>query len=143
MRVEEFKAKSSCITDVFSKINIEKSDITPEEFRKANEFILKYKDVFSTGDADVGHATDVTHKIELSDEHPFAQRYRKIPPAMIKEVREHINLLLKTGIIRKSKSPWASNVVLVRKKDNTLRLCVDFRQLNKKTKKDAYALPRI
>ena len=62
---------------------------------------------------------------------------------MINEVREHINLLLKTGIIRKSKSPWASNVVLVRKKDNTLRFCVDFRQLNKKTKKDAYALPRI
>ena len=102
VRVEEFKGKSSIITDVFSKINIDKSDITPEEFRKANEFISKYKDVFSTGDADVGYATDVTHKIELSDEHPFAQRYRKIPPAMINEVREHINLLLKTGIIRKS-----------------------------------------
>ena len=96
MRVEESWAKSSYITDVFSKIDINKSNIT---------------DVFSTGDADVEHANDVTHKIELSHEHPFAQRCRKIPPAMINEVREHINLLLKTGIIRKSKSPWASNVV--------------------------------
>ena len=56
-------------------------------------------------------------------------------------IREHINLFLKTRISRKSKSPRASNVVIVRKKDNTF--CVDFRQLNKKTKKDAYALPRI
>ena len=139
MREDEFKAKSTYITDVFSKINIDKSDITPEEFRKANKFISKYRDVFSTGDADVGHATDVTHKIELSDEHPFAQRYRKIPPAIARnnEVREHISLS-----IRKSKSPWASNVVL-EKKDNTLILCVDFRQQNKKTMKEAYALPRI
>ena len=116
MREDEFKVKSTYITDVFSKINIDISDITPDEFRIANKFISKYRDVFSTGDADVGHATDATHKKELSDEHPFAQRYRKIPPAMINEVREHITLLLKTGIIRKSKSPWASNVVLVRKR---------------------------
>ena len=42
-----------------------------------------------------------------------------------------------------SSSPFASNVVLARKKDNTLRLCVDFRQLNLNTKKDSYSLPRI
>jgi len=50
---------------------------------------------------------------------------------------------LDAGIIQKSQSPWASNIVLVRKKDLSLRLCVDFRQLNKRTVKDAYALPRI
>ena len=52
VRVEKFKTISSYITDVFSKININKSDISPEEFRKTDEFISKYSDVFSQGDAD-------------------------------------------------------------------------------------------
>ena len=58
------------------------------------------------------------------------------------EVRNHIDQLLSSGIIRKSKSPWASNVVLVRKKNGSLRMCVDYRSLNNRTVKDAYALPR-
>jgi hypothetical protein len=62
---------------------------------------------------------------------------------MYNEVKQHIQELLDAGVIRKSHSPWASNIVLVRKKDQSLRLCVDFRQLNKRTIRDAYALPRI
>jgi hypothetical protein len=62
---------------------------------------------------------------------------------MIREVQQHLKLLLQTGIFRKSHSTWSSNVVLVKKKDNSIRFCIDFRQLNKKSKKDAYALPRI
>ena len=62
---------------------------------------------------------------------------------MYSEVRQHIKQLLDSGVIRKSQSPWASNIVLVRKRDLSLRLCVDFRQLNKMTVRDAYALPRI
>ena len=93
--------------------------------------------------ADVGHATTVQHKIELEDERPFKQRYRHIPPSMFEEVRSHLHQLLRCGIIRKSHSPWSSNVVLVKKKNGSLRICVDYRQLNNKTKKDAYSLPRI
>ena len=59
------------------------------------------------------------------------------------EVQQHIKQLLGVGIIRHSQSPYASNVVLVRKKDSTLRICADFRQLNSRSVKDAYALPRI
>lgn len=62
---------------------------------------------------------------------------------MFKEVRDHLQQLLTAGIIRKSKSPFSSNVVLVRRKNGDLRMCVDYRQLNNKTKKDAYTLPRI
>ena len=51
--------------------------------------------------------------------------------------------MLQLGAIRKSKSPWASAVVLVCKKDGSLRFCIDLRKLNEKTIKDAYALPRI
>lgn len=62
---------------------------------------------------------------------------------MIDEVRNHIEQLLAAGIIRPSKSPFTSNVVLVRKKNGKLRLCVDYRQLNGITVKDSYALPRM
>lgn len=62
---------------------------------------------------------------------------------MIEEVRQHLDQLLAAGIMRKSKSPWASNVVLVRKKNGKLGMCVDYRMLHDRSVKDAYALPRI
>ena len=77
------------------------------------------------------------------DETPYQQRHRPIPPAMYDEVREHLKQLLEVGIIRKSKSPFASAVVLVRKKNGELRFCVDYRMLKNRTVKDWYALSRI
>jgi hypothetical protein len=61
----------------------------------------------------------------------------------MEEVRAHIKQLLNQNIIRKSSSPYAAPVVIVRKHDQSIRLCVDYRQLNKKTIRDAYPLPRI
>ena len=82
------------------------------------------------------------HKINLHDHQPFKEPHRHIPPALFQEVREHLQEMLEAGAIRPSKSPYSSNVVIVRKKDGTIRFCVDFRKLNNKTIKDAYAIPR-
>lgn len=76
--------------------------------------------------------------INLTNDTPFKQRHRRIPQAMIDEVRAYIEQLAAGGIIRPSHSPWASNVVLVRKKDGKIRMCVDNR-----TVRDSHALPRI
>ena len=54
-----------------------------------------------------------------------------------------MNEMLEIGAIQKSNSPWASAIVLVRKKDGSLRFCIDFRKLNARTVKDAYSLPQI
>ena len=51
--------------------------------------------------------------------------------------------MLAQGVIEPACSPWASNIVLVRKKDNSFRCCIDYRQLNSVTRKDAYPIPRI
>ena len=105
--------------------------------------LTKWKSVFSTGPTDLGYTTLVEHEIKLTDDIPFKQPFRRIPPSLYEEVREHLKELLDAGAIRESNSPFSSNVVLVRKSDGSLRMCIDFRTLNKGTIRDAHSIPRI
>ena len=91
----------------------------------------------------MGCTSLLSHDIPLLDEVPVRQRYRRIPPSDYELVKSHMNQLLESQVIRESCSPYVSPIVLVRKKDGSLRLCVDYRQLNSKTRKDAFPLPRI
>lgn len=125
------------------EINVNSEALTELQKKEVVNFLSQWKDIFSQNDLDIGFTNLVKHRINLSDSTPFKQRHRRIPPNMYGEVKEHLQQLLEGGIIRKSHSPWASNMVLVRKKDNSLRVCVDYRQLNANTVKDAYTLPRI
>lgn len=109
-----------------SKVNNDKSNIS-EKFRKANEFISRYKDVFYTSDADVGHAIYVTYKLEVSDNHACAERYRKTPPVLLNDVRKHISLLLETGIFRKLEFLLGIKCSVILMNTNATGFCVDFR----------------
>ena len=75
------------------------------ETGEIKDLLTKHKDLFSTGETDIGHCTFVQHKINLTDEIPFKQRHRRISPAMIDEVRAHIEQLAACGIIIPSHSP--------------------------------------
>ena len=125
------------------KIDLTNCKISTEQVNQVRNFLEKWPDVFSHNDHDIGLTSMVKHHINLEDERPFKQRHRQIPGSMYDEVKQHLQELLEAKVIQKSHSPWASNIVLVRKKDKSLRLCVDYRQLNQRTIKDAYALPRI
>ena len=114
-----------------------------ETIAEAHQIIRDTAEAFSQHDLDLGKTSLVKHHIKLTDSVPFKERYRRIPPGLYKEVKEHIQEMLKVGAIRPSNSPWASAVVLVRKKDGKLRFCIDLRKLNNRTVKDAYSLPRI
>ena len=92
---------------------------------------------------DLGRAANVKHHIILTGPIPYKERYRRIPPQLYDEVRNHLQEMLRLGAIRRFCSPWASAIVLVRKKNGKLRFCIDLRKLNSKTLKDSYALPRI
>ena len=83
------------------------------------------------------------HEIHLENDRPFKEPYRRIPLALIQEVREHLNEMMEIGAILPSKSPFSSNVVIVRRKDGSIRFCIDYRKLNQCTIKDAQAIPRV
>ena len=116
---------------------------TPEQQAELGAVLMKYADVFAANDEDLGFTDRVKHEIPLVDETPVSQPYRRIPPNQYREVKEHISALLRKGVIQESSSSYASPIVLVRKPDGSLRLCVDYRRLNSKTRRDAFPLPRI
>ena len=105
--------------------------------------LLKWKSAFSTHDLDLGLTDKVTHRIRLKDDVPFKEKPRPIPPSMFEEVRAHLKEMETLGVIRRSQSPYASNVIIVRKKNGALRFCLDMRMLNTKTIRDSYSLARI
>ena len=84
---------------------------------------------------ELGCTSAIEHEIRFSDEEPFKERFRCIPPPLLDEVRASLRDMLEAGTIRPSQSAWCNAVVLVRKKDGSLRFCVDFRRLNAQTKK--------
>ena len=107
-----------------------------------NELFKEFQDVFSQGDDDLGNTPLLEHGIETHGP-PLRQPYRRQNLAVRREEMTQVQQMLSSNVIRPSNSPWASPVVMVRKKDGSLRFCVDFRQLNAATIKDAHPLPRI
>ena len=116
---------------------------TPEEKERLQQLLLKHADAFIQDGDDLGYTETYRHKIPTIDDIPVTQPFRRIPPTQYQEVKEHIQKLLEEQIIVESYSPYASPIVIVRKKDGSMRLCVDYRKLNAKTVRDAFPLPRI
>ena len=129
---------------LFSKIDLTGAQgWDPVLIEEAQQLFRKYAHIFTLGSLDIGHTSMVKHKIRLDNYTPFKERYRRILPNLFDEVKNHLKEMIEVGAIRKSNSPWASAVVLVRKKDSSLRFCIDLRKRNARTIKDAYSLPRI
>ena len=135
------KEDDPCITDQLDLGEL--STWSEEQQYAVRKLLCDYADTFSKNDLDLGKCNILKHNIQLTDQQPSKERYRKIPPHLFEEVKQHLQEIVEVGAIRRSFSPWASVVVLVRKKDGGLRLCIDLRKLNNRTIKDGYALPRI
>lgn len=110
---------------------------------KTCSVLINNQQLFSKDSSDLVQTTLVKHEINIGNSRPIKQRTRRIPLAKFKEAYEEISKMKFEVIIEPSVSPWSSNIVLVKKKDSSLRFCVDFRQINDITKKDSHPLPRI
>ena len=119
------------------------SHLDAEKRKLMEEVLLEQKDMFSTSDTDIGDIPDFQMDINVTDDIPVTEAYRRIPPHLYKEVRDYIDDLLTNGWIRESFSAYSSPIVCVRKKDGSMRICVDYRALNAKTRSDAQPIPRI
>jgi hypothetical protein len=87
---------------------------------------------------------DVEFVIELKPgTAPISRRSYQMPPNELAELKIQLQDLLEKGFIRPSSSPWGCQAIFVKKKDQTLRMCVDYRPLNEVTIKNKYPLPRI
>jgi predicted transcriptional regulator len=120
-----------------------------EQQKEDVQAILKdFPHLFSSGSNDLGHIVnpDMCHRIELIEGATPPTRLRSMSSYSERErefIAREIQMLLSLGIIQASTSPWISAPVVVRKQDDTLRLCIDFRPLNKVTVADPYPLPNI
>lgn len=116
----------------------------PNEWRdRISKKLSDMSDVFAQHDLDFGRTSKVKNHIKLSDETPFKQRARPIHPHDLAAVRRHLQELKESGVIWESESPFASPIVVVRKKNGDVRLCVDYRKLNSQTVNNFYALPNL
>ena len=115
-----------------------------ETAQKAKWLLTEFHHIFSLKEGKIGCMDVAEHVIELLEgqDKPIKERFRRIGPHQVEEVREHLQEMLDGGAIRPSQLPWCNAIVLVCKKDSTLRFCIDFHCLNTCTKKDSYPIPR-
>ena len=124
-----------------SAVDIESCEVSQDCKERLADLVMQYEDVFSRYHLDCGEAKGFVHRIHLSDDRPFRLPYRRVPPSQYHKLREVLDVMEEKEIIRKSTSEYASPLVLVWKKNGDLRICTDFRWLNKRTLKDAHPLP--
>jgi len=114
---------------------------TSEEKDAIQKLLVEFGDTFSKDESDLGLTTITEHRIDTGNARPVKQAPRRVPAALIDEEKQAVDQLLKQGVIQESSSPWASPIVLVKKKNGKVRACIDYRKLNAVTVKDAYPIP--
>ncbi|GKF50235.1 hypothetical protein Tco_0146702, partial [Tanacetum coccineum] len=106
--------------------------------------VKNFPEVFPEDFPGLSHTTQVEFYIDLvPGAAPVARAPYRLAPSEMKELADQLQELSGKGFIRPSSSPWGAPVLFVKKKDGSLRTCIDYRELNKLTVKNRYPLPRI
>jgi hypothetical protein len=127
----------------YETVKIDENNLSQAQLTIVKDLIASKAEIFAKKNEAPSKALNVSHSIETGNSKPIhSAKYRsshKERPI----IEEHVKEMLRTKVIEPSRSPWSSPVVLVPKKDGSIRFCVDYRRLNDVTIKDKYALPRI
>ena len=124
-------------SDIVNAIKFNK-DIASEVKKELIQLIGEYKDVISELP---GQTNVIQHEIKVNSDSYLKQKPYQVPYHYRKDVEKEIQLLLDNGLIQKSQSPYASPIVIVKKKNGKIRLCCDFRKINQITVIDREPLP--
>ncbi|KAL6742602.1 hypothetical protein Aduo_015739 [Ancylostoma duodenale] len=123
----------SCVNEIPSDdpsyvINLDESDVDDKQRERPAELLDTFSDVFSRHQYDIGSCTAGKVHIFTTNEPPARIRPYRIPIKYREELQKHINMLLKTGVMKESNTNWVHNLMVVQKKDNSLRVCLDMRR---------------
>lgn len=128
----------------FDESLIQVDEMVSDEARaKLLDVLRRHEQCFAHNLADLGCTNAVEMNIELSSQRPVVYRPYRLSHREREKVREMVDEMLEAGIIRESTSNYASPIILVRKKNGGVRLCVDHRLLNSLTIKERYPIPII
>ena len=132
------------ILNIYKKINqIDHPEVTEANKRSMIDLLIENIDIFGMTLKKAGASLHIPHEINTGDAKPVKIPARRRVWSQAEMIEKEVEKMLESGVIRKSNSPWASPVVIVDKKDGTKRICIDFREVNKITIKDAYPAPHI
>ena len=129
-----------------SKSDSEKETNETEKSKEESEHIMQeYDDVFPEElPAHLPISRSIDHRIELiPGSIPPSRSMYRMSPKEIDEIKKQLTELLEKGLVQPSKSPFGAPILMVKKKDGTLRMCIDYRALNAITIKNRYPLPRV
>ena len=134
------KKNEDPIEQLMASLPQELTEVQREDVRK---LLKHYEPIFSKNEFDIGRTHLVEYRIDTQDHRPIRQPLRRHPFKHLDLIDAEVAKMQEHGIVEAAASPWASNVVLVRKKDGSVRLCIDYRRINSITYKDSYPLPLI
>ena len=121
--------------NLFKELDLSRLNSWPPELAEVAHWLLaEYHDVFSLEPVELGCTHSTEHMIKVTDDTPFKEWFRQIPPPLVEEVWSHLREMLESGAIQPSQSAWCNAIVLVRKKDGGLQFSIDFCCLNAHTK---------
>ena len=145
VRPEIVKEESDVRRDAIIEEMISTADSSVGAVQKdaLREILRRYEHAFSFSEWDLGCTQLITHEIDTGTAKPCRQRLRRQPPSHDAIIKEQIDTLLQQEVIEPAQSPWASNVVIVQKKDGKFRMCIDYRSVNDVTRKDSYCTARV
>lgn len=110
---------------------------------KYENLILKYHDIFSNHKFDLGFSDLVSHKVEMTSDQPIFRKQYRIPHSHQEAIEKHVRELLACGIIEQCSSPYNTPIFCVEKKDKSLRIVQDFREINKFSKEDKFMIKDV
>ena len=128
------------LKDIIDKVKSNKN-LSRQQISEVVALLNNYSELFSKNKMDIGLTKIVEHEIYVNDMKPIHIPYRRVPIGMETKVDDMVDDLLGKNIIRPSNSAWNSPIVLVKKKNGDMRMCIDFRALNSVTKRISYPIP--
>ena len=119
--------KQKRLMKIMESLIIHKSNLSSEQVTLLMNLVEEYSDIFALDATELGSTNLVTHSIDTGDSPPICQSVRRVPFALHMKMEQLVQEMMDQGVIQHSSSPWASPMVLVKKKDGSHHFCVTHR----------------